>query len=55
MTTAGIIVSVPFRGLGSEKLSIEIVEFHYLYSEVSVPFRGLGSEKPPRGIWHLGR
>ncbi len=39
------IVSVPFRGLGSEKLAIFISWLKLIGLPVSVPFRGLGSEK----------
>ncbi len=38
-------VSVPFRGLGSEKLVCRRVHPQKGTDRVSVPFRGLGSEK----------
>ncbi len=39
-------VSVPFRGIGSEKPEVFIDESSStLFRAVSVPFRGIGSEK----------
>ncbi len=38
-------VSVPFRGIGSEKLGLITGVDLVTRKEVSVPFRGIGSEK----------
>jgi len=45
-----MIVSVPLRGIGSEKLQAGIGTLKVIKNDVSVPLRGIGSEKQLRAV-----
>jgi len=47
-------VSVPLRGIGSEKRIADVYIYDANHVYVSVPLRGIGSEKQSRVIvWNL--